>query len=243
MAFYVDMFNREFKKNVRGISPAALALLRSYGWPGNVRELRNVVERAMLLAAGDTLEPEDFPIAVGATASATSMELPADGHRARERRAGPRACRPSSARAGTRPARRKLLGLNRDQIHYRIEKFKLAGAVETRRSEARRVVGTGRRWRGSRDIVQLRRPCAVAARSARARSSTPTIASAAGVSTRSRLPDRHRHRRARRSRPPSITGVVPTPNASMTRRAVRGTARRGSGESRRVHQTARRARR
>src|SRR6185503_580927 len=61
--FYVDAFNREFKKNVRGASPAALKQLATYAWPGNVRELRNAVERAMLLAQGDTLEPIDFPMA------------------------------------------------------------------------------------------------------------------------------------------------------------------------------------
>src|SRR6187399_204558 len=62
LTFYIDAFNREFKKTVRGISPAATRLLTSYGWPGNVRELRNAVERAMLLAGGELLEPADFPI-------------------------------------------------------------------------------------------------------------------------------------------------------------------------------------
>ena len=61
VAFYVDQFNREFRKRVRGASPAALTALQRYGWPGNVRELRNAVERAMLLADGDWLEPADFP--------------------------------------------------------------------------------------------------------------------------------------------------------------------------------------
>jgi DNA-binding NtrC family response regulator len=38
------------------VSPGALELLQRYAWPGNVRELRNVVERAMLFATGETLE-------------------------------------------------------------------------------------------------------------------------------------------------------------------------------------------
>ena len=62
VAFYVDIFNREFKKNVRGASDATLRLLASYGWPGNVRELRNAVERAMLLARA-TAGAEQFPLA------------------------------------------------------------------------------------------------------------------------------------------------------------------------------------
>ncbi|MEA2491702.1 MAG: hypothetical protein QOH21_3494 [Acidobacteriota bacterium] len=44
------------------ISPAAMAMLGGYSWPGNVRELRNVLERAVLLADGDTLEPDDFAL-------------------------------------------------------------------------------------------------------------------------------------------------------------------------------------
>jgi two-component system response regulator AtoC len=121
--FYIDQFNREFKKNIRGISPAAVMLLRGHTWPGNVRELRNVVERAMLLAAGDLLEPDDFPVAA-ARGGNPVMELPASGVvlESVERDL----VRQALQRTGWNQTRAaKLLGLNRDQIHYRIEKFKL----------------------------------------------------------------------------------------------------------------------
>ena len=63
VSFYVDLFNREFRKNVRGASPdGAARRCSAYGWPGNIRELRNAVERAMLLAEGAWLEPQDFPV-------------------------------------------------------------------------------------------------------------------------------------------------------------------------------------
>ena len=78
LAFYVDGFNREFRKKVKGVSPAAMKILQSYGWPGNIRELRNAVERAMLLASGTWLEPEDFSLAGRAT-SPVGFELPASG--------------------------------------------------------------------------------------------------------------------------------------------------------------------
>ncbi len=77
--FYIDIFNREFKKAVRGASPATMRLLSGYGWPGNVRELRNAVERAMLLAAGDTLEPADFPIAADHPRASHAIGLPPQG--------------------------------------------------------------------------------------------------------------------------------------------------------------------
>src|SRR5580765_3656548 len=55
--FYIDSYNTEFKKRVRGIDAEAMVQLERYPWPGNVRELRNAIERAMLLADGDTLGP------------------------------------------------------------------------------------------------------------------------------------------------------------------------------------------
>ncbi len=51
---FLDITNKELGKRVRGISHEALQTLLSYDWPGNVRELRNVIRRAVLLAA-DTI--------------------------------------------------------------------------------------------------------------------------------------------------------------------------------------------
>jgi two-component system response regulator AtoC len=47
--------------DLSGFDAAALKCMAAYGWPGNVRELENVVERAMVLADGETIETEDLP--------------------------------------------------------------------------------------------------------------------------------------------------------------------------------------
>ncbi len=52
------------RKAVKGIGESALALLMDYPWPGNVRELENVIERAVTLARGERVLPEDLPPAV-----------------------------------------------------------------------------------------------------------------------------------------------------------------------------------
>jgi transcriptional regulator with PAS, ATPase and Fis domain len=52
------------KKAVKGIAESALALLLDYPWPGNVRELENVIERAVTLARGEKVMPEDLPPAI-----------------------------------------------------------------------------------------------------------------------------------------------------------------------------------
>lgn len=52
------------RKEVKGVSEAALAMLMDYAWPGNVRELENVIERAVTLSRGEKIVPEDLPPAV-----------------------------------------------------------------------------------------------------------------------------------------------------------------------------------
>ena len=127
VSYYVDVFNREFKKNVRGASAATMRLLTTYGWPGNVRELRNATERAMLLSTGDTLEPADFPIATVEGTATHAIGLPPQGLDLEETEKS--LVLQALERTGWNQTRAaKLLGLNRDQIHYRIEKFKLAPA-------------------------------------------------------------------------------------------------------------------
>jgi transcriptional regulator with PAS, ATPase and Fis domain len=122
--FFVDAFNAEFRKRILGATPPAYAVLQAYGWPGNVRELRNVVERAMLLSEGDRLEARDFGALRGSAPGADAFELPAKGidleqlERSLVSQALKR-CGGNHTRAGA------LLGLNRDQIRYRIEKFSL----------------------------------------------------------------------------------------------------------------------
>ena len=123
--FYIDLYNREFRKAVRGVSAAALRGLAEYGWPGNIRELRNAVERAMLLAEGPYLEAHDFPMLVSGTRIADGMALPPTGVNLEEleRRLVVQALERSG---GNQTRAAGLLGLNRDQIRYRIEKFGLA---------------------------------------------------------------------------------------------------------------------
>jgi len=49
---------------VRRVSPQAMRLLLDYPWPGNVRELANVIEYAVVVARGETILPEDFPLEI-----------------------------------------------------------------------------------------------------------------------------------------------------------------------------------
>ncbi len=122
--YFIDQFNTEFRKRVLGASPSAYTALQRYGWPGNVRELRNVVERAMLLTDGDRLEARDFAALSSGASQVGEIDLPASGIDLEqlERSLVIQALRRC---AGNQTRAAALLGLNRDQIRYRIEKFGL----------------------------------------------------------------------------------------------------------------------
>src|SRR5262249_34554982 len=121
----------EFRKGIGDISSDALRKLESYPWPGNVRELRNVIERAVLLGNGPVIGADDIIMgrstAVAPEEGKKLFSLPAKGIKfddlekdvvmqALERTAW------NQTRAG------ELLGMTRDQIHYRMEKFGLLKA-------------------------------------------------------------------------------------------------------------------
>ena len=125
VTYFVDTYNTEFRKHVRGVTAGAMKQLQTYGWPGNIRELRNAVERAMLLAEGSELAAGDFPVSASAAPRLTEgADLPPAGvdleqlERSLVVQALVRSAWNQTKAAG-------LLGLNRDQIRYRIEKFKL----------------------------------------------------------------------------------------------------------------------
>ncbi len=121
--YFVDLYNTEFRKRICRVSDAAMQRLQTYPWPGNVRELKNAVERAMLLAEGDQLHLDDFPMASGAALS-EGMDLPAGGVDLEQLERS--LIVQALERSGWNQTRAAaLLGLNRDQIRYRIEKFKL----------------------------------------------------------------------------------------------------------------------
>lgn len=52
VSYFLSRFNRELKKDILGITPQAMNKINTYHWPGNVRQLENVIKRAMILCQG-----------------------------------------------------------------------------------------------------------------------------------------------------------------------------------------------
>ncbi len=59
--YFLRHYSEMYQKPMADIEPGAMALLRDYAWPGNVRELENVIQRAIILAHGESICIEDLP--------------------------------------------------------------------------------------------------------------------------------------------------------------------------------------
>ncbi len=68
---FVEKFNERYGKSVKEIAPSAYRLLIRSRWPGNVRELENAIERAVLVAKGNEIQPGDLPEPIRDEASTT----------------------------------------------------------------------------------------------------------------------------------------------------------------------------
>ncbi len=63
---YLQHYSRMFLKPMHAITAEAMTMLQNYTWPGNVRELENTIQRAIILAPGTTIRPEDLPLSMHA---------------------------------------------------------------------------------------------------------------------------------------------------------------------------------
>ncbi|MCK5287377.1 MAG: sigma-54-dependent Fis family transcriptional regulator [Thermodesulfovibrionia bacterium] len=127
---FISVFSRELKKNTKELSTQVKEIFMNYMWPGNVRELKNIIERVFILEESDTILPEHLPKEIVASAASnneiahSSFAIPHDGislehvekdfiHQALQ------------ISGGNQTKAAKLLGLSRDALRYRMQKFGL----------------------------------------------------------------------------------------------------------------------
>ena len=72
---FIARYSAKNGKQIRGLTPAALAAMESYPWPGNVRELEHAIERAVVLTRSLEIEPTDLPESVRAGGAARAAGL------------------------------------------------------------------------------------------------------------------------------------------------------------------------
>jgi DNA-binding NtrC family response regulator len=105
-------------------SDAALRAMLAYPWPGNVRELENAIERAVVLAEGDTLSPDQMPALAGsAHADHLALLVPGVTLEELERHAILRAL---EAAGGSTQKAADMLGVSRRKVQYRLKEWGVA---------------------------------------------------------------------------------------------------------------------
>ena len=128
--FFIEHYNRKFKRNIEGVSDAAAKLLLSHDWPGNVRELRNAIERAMILEESSLITAPSLPIAISrpeagrACRPRAAADIPSDGLSLEdnERSLLARALEKTN---GNQTQAARLLRITRDTLRYKMKKFNL----------------------------------------------------------------------------------------------------------------------
>jgi two-component system response regulator AtoC len=123
--FFLARACRRYGKSGLRFSDAALAALAAHRWPGNVRELGNVVEQCVILASDSLIEPEDLPLPVMPDAALSLAAVsPGEGGGLLEAERRLLVSALERNRWNVTQAARAL-GISRDTLRYRIDKFGL----------------------------------------------------------------------------------------------------------------------
>ena len=137
--FFVQHYNRKFKRQIQGVSPETMRLLVNYDWPGNVRELRNAIERSMILEDSSFITPASLTVTLsqeaetniaaaasagGSSAAVFPLRIPDEGLslEENERRLLVGALEKTG---GNQTQAARLLRITRDTLRYKMKKFNL----------------------------------------------------------------------------------------------------------------------
>jgi DNA-binding NtrC family response regulator len=136
---FLRKYSSENGKTIGGFTDEALARLSAYRWPGNVRELENIVERAVVMTAGDRVGIADLPPHLAPAPTPASIQIPGTTLDELERYAITKAL---EASGGSTSKAAELLGISVRKIQYKLHEY--AGAPK---SGAEALVAAG----GKRD--------------------------------------------------------------------------------------------
>jgi two-component system nitrogen regulation response regulator NtrX len=130
---------REYGRRPKRFDAGAAARLRSYHWPGNVRELRNVIERLIIMVAGETITVDDLAFldggAVGDAGEAVAEATPL--HVARDRFERDYILKALAAQQGNISRTADVLGVERSNLYRKMKGF---GIIPSRRTEEEEAV-------------------------------------------------------------------------------------------------------
>ena len=129
--YFIEQYNRSMKRSIRGVTPEVAEQFRRYRWPGNIRQLRNTVEGAFAVAQGELLceadlaeslgtRPEPAPEASGAALPDSPISLSREVERYERE-----LIRRAMEQYGSISAAARNLGLSRQNLKYKLQKYNL----------------------------------------------------------------------------------------------------------------------
>src|SRR5213082_16153 len=123
---FLKMYSQKYDRPITGVSQAAYQRLFSHAWPGNVRELQNVIERAVLLAKSEKVEPVDLPFDNGsASAAAPAMQWDVPPNMTLEDIEKFVIERTLQRTGGNKQKAANLLGIYRPRLYSKIKKYRI----------------------------------------------------------------------------------------------------------------------
>jgi two-component system nitrogen regulation response regulator NtrX len=133
---FMAEFAREYGRRIKGFDPTAISILQHYPWPGNVRELRNVIERLMIMAPGESISADDLGfLDVQASSRSAPAQAPLERitlHEARDRFERDLILRTLAEQQGNMSRTADVLGVERSNLYRKMRAF---GIAPSRRPE------------------------------------------------------------------------------------------------------------
>jgi DNA-binding NtrC family response regulator len=120
--FFVKQFAAKHARKVDRVSQPALALLKAYDYPGNARELANVIERAVIVATGRTIDEHDLPVGLSAAVVAQRQKEKPPSLAEME---ATYIADVLSATRGNKTECARILGISRKNLYEKIARYEL----------------------------------------------------------------------------------------------------------------------
>jgi len=120
---FLKHYSVKHGRDVQRVSPAARSVLKAYDFPGNARELANIIERAVIVANGRTIDEKDLPAGLSAAVSA------------QQRKAKPQSLaqveaayisETLTATGGNKTEAARILGISRKNLYEKIARYRLS---------------------------------------------------------------------------------------------------------------------
>jgi DNA-binding NtrC family response regulator len=127
--YFIARSAHEYDRSVRNASNEVMALFAGFPWPGNIRQLQHVVERAVIMASGETLQVADLPLELRQVRAAATSPAPvqtrAEQHNAAKETERAMLLDALGRANGDVPEAARLIGYSRSQFYRLLKKHQI----------------------------------------------------------------------------------------------------------------------